>query len=146
MDPLSTASAVLAVVTAGVKLSTSLYDIVDSLSGAGEEITGVASDLSFFVVVVDELGKIFELPEKPYTDILESKVKEILHECREVFKGIQRMINRVDKGDKPVPIAFRQKVQWVFRESRVKAVKARLESLKSTLGLMLQTLRLHVDR
>ncbi len=107
MDPSSTVSAVLGVVTAGVKLSTSLYDIVDSIAGAGEEITAIASDLSFFVVVVDELGKIFESPEKLYTDFLESKVKDILKECREVFKSIQRMINRVDKGDKPILLAVR---------------------------------------
>jgi Fungal N-terminal domain of STAND proteins len=146
MEPLSTASAVLGIVTAGVKLSTALYEIVETISGAGDEITAVASDLSFFVVVVDELGQIFESPEKSYKDLLETKVKDILKECREVFKGIQRMINHVDNREKPIPIVFRQRVQWVFRESRVKAVKSRLESLKSTLGLMLQTVKLRADR
>lgn len=42
-------------------------------------------------------------------------------------------------------LRLKSKVAWIFRESKVKETRANLESLKSTLGLILHALRLVKD-
>lgn len=138
-DPLSVVATIFGLVGAGARLSTSLYDICETIGSAQEEVEEIAGDLSFFVVVVDELGKVFAAPKRIYSDKLESSVRDILKRCRHVFRKINRMIDRTAGLPK---LKLQSKVMWVFRKGKVLEVKANLESLKSTLSLILQTLKL----
>ena len=142
-DPISVASSIAGIVAGGVKLSTALYNICETIESAQEQVEDIASDLSFFIIVVDELGKIFAAPKRVYSDKLESSVLNIVQRCKHVFKKINGMIGKTAGLQK---MQLRSKVAWVFREEKVRSVKASLESLKSTLGLILQTLRLVKDQ
>ena len=141
-DPFSIAAGAVGIVAAGVQLSSSLYDICEKISTAQNDIENIAGDLSFFVIIVDELSKIFKSPKKVYSPELETSVRKIIERCRTIFKQIKRMIGKT--ADVP-KLQLKAKVAWVFRESKVRETRANLDSLKSTLGLILQTLRLVKD-
>ena len=138
-EPFSIVTGVVGIVAAGVQLSSALYSVCEKIGNAQNSIENVASDLSFFVIVVDELGKIFASPEKLYSQELENGVRKVIERCRTLFKEINGMIGKTKSVEDR---RWRAKVAWVFRESKVKETRANLESLKSTLGLILHALRL----
>ena len=138
-EPFSIATGVVGIVAAGVQLSSALYSVCEKIGNAQNSIENVASDLSFFVIVVDELGKIFASPEKLYSQELENGVRKVIERCRTLFKEINRMIGKTKSIENR---KLKAKVAWVFRESKVNETRANLESLKSTLGLILHALRL----
>ena len=118
------------------------YNICEKIATAQNDFENIASDLSFFVIVVDGLGKIFKSPKKILSQQLENSVRKIIERCRTLFKQIKHMIGKT--ADIP-KLRLKSKVAWVFRESKVKEARANLESLKSTLGLILHALRLVKD-
>lgn len=85
-DPLSIVAGAVGIVAAGVQLSSSLYNICEKIGSAQNDIENIASDLSFFVIVVDELGKIFKSPKKMFSQQLENSVRKIIERCRTLFK------------------------------------------------------------
>lgn len=141
-DPLSVTASVIFLVSVGVRLSTDLYDVCETVSSAQDDIEDIASDLTSFVVVLDELGKIFAAPERIYSDKLELNLLNIIKKCRHIFRQIDHMIKRTVGATK---MKLQSKFAWVFRKTKVQELKASLESLKLTIGLMLQTLKLVKD-
>lgn len=77
VDSLSVATIVASLVGVGVRLSTDLY-VCETISSAQDDIEDVASDPTSFVVVVDELGKIFAAPGRIYSDKLELNLLNII--------------------------------------------------------------------
>lgn len=142
-DPLSIAVSVSSLVGVGLRLSTGLYHICETISSAQDDIEDIASDLTSFVVVIDELGKIFAAPGRLYSDTLESNLLNIIKKCRHVFRQINRMIEKTVSAAK---MKLQSKFAWVFRKTKVKELKASLDSLKLTMSLMLQTLKLVKDK
>ncbi len=142
-DPLSIAVSVASIVGVGVRISTGLYDICETISSAPDDIEDIASDITSLVVVVDELGKIFAAPGRVYSQKLESSLLNIIKRCRLVFREINRMTEKTIGAEK---MKLQSKIAWLFRKTKVQELKASLESLKSTMGLMLQTLRLVKDQ
>lgn len=143
-DPLSITAGVVGVAAGGIALASRLHDLVDRFGGALADIEGIASELNFFSIVLDELSKILNVPasQQIASDQLMMSIREIMEKCKLVFKEINQMIAKANGAKKGGLANFKTKVKWVFRDTRVRSVKATLESLKATLGLMLQTLRL----
>ena len=140
-DPLTVVTGILGVASAGLKLATGLYDILDRYEGAQDSIESIASDLNFFAVVLEDLGGLLNVPasQNVASDRLLRSIGDIMEKCKLLFKDINRMVFRAN-GSKRSKIS--QGIGWIFREGKVRTVKATLDSLKSTLGLMLQTLKL----
>ncbi|KAH0541259.1 hypothetical protein FGG08_004264 [Glutinoglossum americanum] len=136
-DPLSIAAGVIGIVAAGTKLASALHNICETIGSAQEEIEDIASDLSYLVPVVDQLGSVFEAPERVYSDNLSLGVLAVIQKCKDLFRRINHMIKETSGVPKQ---QLKTKVAWVFREKKVKAIKAKLDSLKITLIFMLQTL------
>lgn len=136
-DPLSIASAVVGIVAAGLQLSSALYDICETIGSAQTQVEDIACDLNPLIAVVDELGRTFAAPDGIYSDVLVSSLKDVIEQFKRQFKTINHMIGRTSGLPE---LQFRAKVAWVFREKKVKEVKAGLDSLKSTLSFILTAL------
>ena len=97
-DPLTIATGILGVASAGLKLVTGLYDIVDRYENAHDSIEGIASDLNFFAVVLEELGGALNVPasQNVASDRLLRSIGDIMEKCKLLFKDINRMIFRVN--------------------------------------------------
>jgi Fungal N-terminal domain of STAND proteins len=143
-DPVSIITTVSGVVAAGVKLSCALYNICDNIASSQDQIEDLASDLSDFTSVLNELGKIFEQPKRVYSDALTGSLADILDKCKRQFQQIRQMIGKTE-SETTSTNRFKVKVAWVFRETKVRALTARLDSTKLTLLVMLQTLKIAAD-
>jgi hypothetical protein len=140
-DSISVVTGIFGVASAGFKLATGLYDMLDRYEGAQGSIESIASDLNFFAVVLEELGGLLNVPasQNVASDRLLSSIGDIMEKCKLLFKDINKMIFRAN-GSKRSRIG--QSISWIFREGKIRTVKATLDSLKTTLVLMLQTLKL----
>jgi hypothetical protein len=144
-DPITIISTIYGVAGAGLKLSVGLYSILDKYDTALDAIENIASDLNLFVIVLEELGDLLNVPadQSIASDRLVESIKQIMAKCQVLFKQINRMIFRAN-GDKKSKIG--QRIEWFFKEGKVRNVKAVLDSLKATLALMLQTLKVKTAR
>ena len=132
-------SAVAGVATAGVQLSKSLYDLYSTVRTSRHEIQDVANNVSLLAMVLEELDEVLYDDEKEYRPQLREAAHSIALRCASIFKDIRKHTGteRELKGQK-----FYEKVAWYFKRERVKPLRISLESLKSTLNILLHVIQL----
>lgn len=138
-DPLSVIASVISVATAGIVIATTLHNLVDRFGTAFNDIEIISSDLNGFSIVLREVANKLNVPasQRIASDRLIDGLTKLMETCKVLFVDIRRMISKV-YGDKITQ--FKTKVRWIFRETRIRGIKATLECQKSTLNLMLHIL------
>jgi len=138
-DPLSVIASVISVASAGIAISTTLHNLVDRYGTAFDEIELISSDLNGFSIVLREVGIKLNVPDSQRiaSELLIEGLRKLMGTCQVLFIDIQRMIGKVH-GHKAAQ--FKTKVRWIFKEARIRGIKATLECQKTTLNLMLQIL------
>ena len=132
-------SAVAGVATAGVQLSKSLYDLYSTVKASRQEIEDVANNVSLLAMVLEELDNVLCNDKSNFKPKLREAAKSIVLRCATIFEDIQKHTGTdLDlKGKR-----FCEKVVWYFRKERVKPLRSNLESLKSTLNILLHIVQL----
>jgi hypothetical protein len=138
-DPLSVIASVIGVASAGITISTTLHNLVDRFGTAFDDIEVISSDLNGFSIVLREVGNKLNVPnsQRIASDPLIEGLRNLMETCKVLFVDIRRMIGKV-YGDKITQ--FKTKARWIFREAKIRGIKATLECQKTTLNLMLQIL------
>ena len=132
-------SAVAGVAIAGVQLSKSLYDLYSAVSTSRHEIQDVANNVSLLAMVLEELDGVLRDDELEYRPQLREAAHSIALRCASIFKDIRKHTgtDRDLRGQK-----LYEKVAWYFKRERVKPLRSSLESLKSTLTILLHIVQL----
>jgi hypothetical protein len=113
-------------------------------------MTEIASDVALTSNVLHNVGNF--LSERSTASVASSTAVEdaysILERCKAAFGEIQTLIDKNSKTnpDGTKKFGARAKVMWPLRSSRADLLKRRLESLKSSLMLLLQVLSFAKDR
>ncbi|KAI9799273.1 MAG: hypothetical protein M1833_004151 [Piccolia ochrophora] len=139
-DPFSITAGIVGIGLAGVKLSRNIYEVVDTFGSARGDVEAIGRELACFVVVVDDLASDFKARRSTYSNKLLQSLRDIIAQCRLRFKEINNLICSVkfhSRGSR-----FRSSCLWIFREKSVNKIRASLDSLKLTLTVILQTVRL----
>lgn len=132
-------SAVAGVATAGAQLSKSLYDLYTTVRVSRQEIQDVANNVSLLVMVLEELDGVLRDDGLNFKPRLREAAQSIVLRCAGIFKDIQKHTG-ADLGLKGRK--FREKLAWYFKRERVKPLRSSLESLKSTLSILLHVVQL----
>ena len=135
MDGLSTVASVASVAAVGVQLSKTIYDVVTTIKSGNEEIQEVADHVSVLSVVLEELQEVLNHEKLHFRPALEENARIIVSRCEGIFKDIEKHT----KGTKD---ATTRKLKWYFKREKVRPLRASLESLKSTLSILLQVVQL----
>ena len=132
-------SAVAGVATAGVQLSKYLYDLYSTVKTSRQEIEDVANNVSLLAIVLEELDGVLCDDVLNYRPQLREAAQSIALRCASIFKDIRKHTgtDRALKGKK-----LYEKVAWYFKKERVKPLRCSLESLKSTLNILLHVVQL----
>ena len=135
-------SAVAGVATAGVQLSKLLYDLYSTVRTSRHEIEDVANNVSLLAMVLEELDGVLCDDQLEYRPQLRDAAHSISLRCASIFQDIRKHTGseREPKGER-----FYEKVAWYFRRERVKPLRSSLESLKSTLNILLHIVQLAKD-
>jgi len=135
MDGLSAAASVAGVAAVGVKLSKTLYEIITTIQAGKEEIREIAEHVSLLNLVLEGLQDVLDHEKLHLRPALEESAHTIVSRCESIFKSIEK-----HTGDGEGRMA--SKVVWYFKRVRVKPLRASLESLKSTLNVLLHVIQL----
>jgi hypothetical protein len=139
----------------GAKLTVFLYNFSSTIAGARKEVASVAESISLFCAVLKLLGSTLEKEDSARFSVTAiSTVYEILDHCRKQFEAILVVVNKLKKendgesklGDgeerrkEEIEVNVLARVKWVFNRGEVKRMQKDLDSMKLTLGIMLQAL------
>lgn len=141
MDPLSVAASVAGVAAMGLQLSQTIYGLISSFYEAEKEMSSFANDLSLLLMVLNELEGILRRGSRVYRQRMLRVVNDILNTCEGVFQSISIYISP-HAQDTTSSKQFQRKVCWYFESQRVRPLQAGLESLRSTLNVVLHVVHL----
>ena len=140
MDPLSVTASVGGIAATGLQLSQTIYDLVSNFNEAEKEMMTIANNLSHLAAVFNELEGVLRQDSRVYRRRMIRVVNEILENCEGIFQNISKYISVMPR-DK-ISEQFQRKVLWYFQRHRVRPLQAGLESMKSTLNVLLHVVLL----
>jgi hypothetical protein len=141
----------------GFKLSITLFSFAAAIGAAGKEIKQTAKDISLFSSVLRQLGLVMQRAHKAglvTKDAFET-VNGIVRECKSIFKNLEALIEKATTTEiikvvkmeehtnevkeierESLSVSYGRRLLYLFRKSTISEQKAALESLKSSLLLM----------
>ena len=130
MDSFSASASVAAVATLSAQLAKALFQIHQDLRGAEIEHQEVANNVSLLSMVLETLEGSLKRNANVYRPQLQEQVKKICLGCRSVFADIEKVAG------------LRSELRWLFKKERARLLQSSLESLKSTLNVLLHVISL----
>ena len=138
-DPLSITASILSVAGAGIKLTTALYTLVDSVRNANVEIELITNEITIFSCTLDEVHGYLEGSQSLYSDNLMSNLKKLLETCTRLYSDMEKTL-KVGRSGRSYQLT--RNLMWALRREKIRPMRLNLESLKTTLMVMLQTMKL----
>ena len=135
------AASVAGVAAMGVQLSQSIYALITAFYETEREMSNIANDLSLLAMVLSELEGVLRQDSRVYRRRMVKVVNEIVENCEGIFQGISEYIPVVPP-DMRSSRRFQRRIRFYFQRHRVRPLQARLESMKSTLHVVLNVVHL----
>lgn len=141
-------ASIVQIAGAGTKLSSALYNFTASAVRAEQDITDIASDVKLTASALESVGKVFETENGISKSVANERAIQdanaIIKRCEEVFKDISELVEKrrttLKSGKKT--LSMMGKLSWPMKEQRVELYRRKLESLKSSLQVLLAVLQL----
>jgi hypothetical protein len=131
-------ASLVSIAGAAVQLTRTLYVFGSTTSAAREHVDHIAKNVSFYSDVLELLVEQFDNDRPIHSTkaiILAEKLYD--HSC-DLFDRIRDLIPRgYRNGDQ---ISFLQRIAWNFKKTKVDVLVGELESLKSSVQLLVQVL------
>ncbi|EXJ86490.1 hypothetical protein A1O3_03441 [Capronia epimyces CBS 606.96] len=140
-DPLSVLASLIAVSSAALKISKSLYSIAGALKSSVDDIERLAFELDTFSSVLEELRDWLEDHQELISKSALETANKILRRCKKTFADIKRLVGTGADNNFDPP-TFWAKIRFVFQHQRIEPLRANLESCRSTLALQLSLFKL----
>ena len=135
------AASVATVATLGVQLSQSIYALITTFYELEREMWNIANDLSLLATVLNELGRVLRQDPRVYRQRMVKAVNEILRTCKGIFQGISEYVPPVPPNMTSSK-RFQKRIRFYFQRNRVRPLQARLETMKTTLNVVLNVVLL----
>ncbi|KAF2690809.1 hypothetical protein K458DRAFT_269723, partial [Lentithecium fluviatile CBS 122367] len=128
-------ASVLQVAGAGLKLSQTLYQYADSVASADRRVKDIATEVKLTSRIIEELGTLFGLQEtsRLLSENALQTANETVQECSSVFMELDAALKKTKKNTLG-------RLMLPFRESKIELLRRHIDTLKSTLQLLLQVL------
>ncbi|KAI0517461.1 hypothetical protein F5B22DRAFT_603052 [Xylaria bambusicola] len=136
MDPLSVIASIAGVSTAGIALSRAIYDIISSVRNAPKEISDIAKGLCDLSFILRELRRVLKDGQDVYRRQLIRRVASAIKRVSRIQDEIEDLLDLTGKG---------AKLKWLFRKSKIQGLLYTIESYKTGINMILQTMMLAVQ-
>lgn len=143
MDPLSVAANAARVANIGRQLHQPLRKLVSvpPFYEFRKTISSVECRVSRLASILEELEIVIRRDYRVYRKQLLKVADKVLGGCEAIFKDIQGHVG-LQAVDIELSSESREGVMWYFEGEGVKALQARLESLRSTFNVLLHVIQL----
>ncbi|KAJ3580270.1 hypothetical protein NPX13_g303 [Xylaria arbuscula] len=136
MDPLSVIASIAGVSTAGIALSRAIYDIVSSVRNAPKEASDIARGLCDLSLNLRELRRVLKGGQDICRRSLIKRVASSIKRVSRIQDEIEDLLDITGKG---------VRLRWLFRKSKIQGLLYAIESHKTGINLILQTMTLAVQ-
>jgi hypothetical protein len=146
MAEISAVASIIGVAGAGARLSLLLYEFASTVAPARGEIISVGHDISLSSAVLKQVASVLDNQKAArFSTTALGTTLEIVERCLVIFQEIDSdvrglMKERADDKISSVTLNFIAKVKWTFKRSEVRLLQGTLDSMKTTLQLMLTML------
>jgi hypothetical protein len=130
-DPLSIIASIAGIATAGFQLASKLFEIVDAVRSAPQEIAYIAEDMFSLSQLLTQLSNSFEQCRGLYKPQLINITRDLLWRFQIAQDAMHTLIKGCD--------GFRR-LLFVFKSQKIRGVMLKIEGLKGTLSLAMQIL------
>lgn len=138
-------ASIIGLAGAGIQVSIALFDLADRIGSAGEEVRLVAIELTLFSNVLEAVRVALDDGEKNNcTPAAYQLIEQVVQHCTTVVEDIRSIassLKREDGNDFFPSLEWTDRVKWTFKKSKIQVKRQTLESCKSTLHLLLTTMR-----
>jgi septation ring formation regulator EzrA len=147
MDPLSFVASIIAVVEVGVDISLQLSRLARKMKGAGKAVAEIADEFSSMASTLTNLRETLEegrrkgqvLHSQAFAEDIERLLKRIQTVQNETWELIPK--NFKETEDKTSRMSVLDRFNWVFKSQKARAITQKMNTLKSTLTVMLSALQ-----
>lgn len=136
-DPFSVVASALTVGTAAAQLSLALFSVAHTVKFAKEEISDIAEEISTLSGSLLVLGDLLEWHQKLCKAELFTQVHSIFARYQHVEAELRKLIEPRK--------SFKRRLKWFFDAPKAKALLQRIETIKNSLNLVLNIIRLSVE-
>jgi hypothetical protein len=137
-EPVSLIASIIGLVTAGKTFSECIYTLSETIDSARADLTSIADDIKVFCSVLNHLRSILKRRKCPKEFLKDIEV--IVGKCKRVFSQINTIVGKMQKRCNSEKVDIVTGCKWHYKKSEVQKLKVSLESLKTTLQLMLMVL------
>lgn len=130
------AASALQIADLGAKVSVKLFGFARKVRGAADKIDLISKEIAATGALLQQLSQQLDKDSQVHLlrrELIESANK-LVRECMKIFKNIDKAIDG-NSGNKII-LSLKQKIQYTYLESEIDALRANLESLKSSIGIM----------
>jgi hypothetical protein len=133
----------------GTKLSTTIMSYASAVADADKSMVDIAGDVALTSNVLTSVGNFLTERDNGVvaTPSALKDAKAILTRCHDTFAEIKAIVDKSAKTDDNGnrKSSKRAKLTWPIKSNKAELLKSRLESLKSSLMLLLQVLSFAKD-
>lgn len=149
MTELGIVASVIQIADVGIRLSLKLYAFGEAVSSANRSIISISKDVSLTSSVLKELGQILDTDQNQGARLCSENAVQtangIVTECKEVFQELDEILLKKlphrSQGDKATRATLAlERLKWPFIQPRIQLLRGHLDTLKSTLTLMLNVI------
>jgi hypothetical protein len=144
IEILGVAASVLQIADLGGKLSVRLFTFSRKIKNADKSIDTVSRDIAATGAVLQQLGS--ELQKDKKLRCCSNKAVEttekLIMDCKTIFQELNDALEGVQKesNGRKIILGWQGRIKWPFVEANVEQLRLNLESLKSSLLVMLNVL------
>ncbi|OJD30278.1 mapkkk cascade protein kinase regulator ste50 [Diplodia corticola] len=144
-DPLSIAGSIIGVAAAGVKVSLMLYQFADEVGSAAKDAKHIGREISNFCFILRILGTTLKEADAASVMHCRDVAEEMNERCLTMFIEIIELVRDLQRfvgGPGENSFKWTAKIKWALQKPRITYLRASLDTYKTTLNLMLETLSL----
>ena len=137
MDPLSLLASIAGVVTAGIQVSKSIYDLVSTTRSTPKEVSDVARGVSDLSIILRELRRALDEGRALYRRKLLRRFSSAIRRIGRIHEQIREMI---------VGVEGFASLKWLFRRAKTTHLLYQIESHKTGINMILHIMTLAVQQ
>lgn len=136
--------AIAGVAATGAALSKALFGIYHSIRHASRDVRDIATQLTLLQSVLKELKRALRTSKSIYSADATRTIYNLLSQCSQVFDGIEDLTAplRSADGDPLLHPPLGERLKFHFKKDDMRLLKGQLDSLKSTIHLMVSIIQL----
>lgn len=141
MAELAFLASIIQLADIGAKLSINLFSIAESVRSASADARMIAVEVSLFSTSLRSLGRCLE-NRLADNEALRDTTTSLMTSCKNIVQEVSALASGFDGKPSKTAARLLSGFRWTYKKSRISFLRSSLESLKSTMLLLIASVNL----